>query len=309
MKIFGNEKLKQFCQTEGFDLFGLIKPKQADSYDYFERWLNLGYQANMHWLYNKPDSRKSPAKVLPGCRSIIVLGVSYFNRNYENNEIYDRNQALIARYAWGDDYHRVLAGKLKKICQWLAAEYGEIYKHKYYVDTGPILERDLARQAGFGFVGRNTQLINHRLGSYFFIANIFSQIPFEVYANKAIGSCGSCRKCLDSCPTGALVKDKVLDANKCISYHTIENRGEIPKDVEKKIGNRIFGCDICQEVCPWNAKARKTRMEEFKTKNNRDKLRISELRKISQEEYNQIFTKSAVKRAKYSGLMRNLNRR
>ncbi len=305
MKKCKTKELEDFCRQLGFDLFGVIEPKQNKTIKYFERWLRNHYQAEMKWL-EKLDKRREPTKVLNDCRSVLVLGVSYFNRNYTQKEIKDKNKALIARYAWGNDYHEVLGNKMKKIVTWLKENYGDNYQHKFYIDTGPILEKTLAQEAGLGFFGKNTLLINHKIGSYFFIACLFTQIPFEVTEKKVIGGCGNCQKCIQNCPTGALVKPYVLDANKCLSYQTIENRGDIPKKLKKKMNNRIFGCDICQEVCPWNKRAKVTSIDELKTKQKRDQLTIDQLKKMDTKKYQQLFTKSAVKRAKFAGLKRNL---
>lgn len=299
--------LKKFCLSIGLDLFGVIRPQKLKTFKYFVKWLENGNHAGMEWIKNSPKKREDLRNVLPGCNSVIVLGVSYFNRDYTSAEIDDPNHALFARYAWGDDYHIVLKKKAKEIISWLNLNYGEQYQHKFYADTGPLLEREMASLAGLGFIGKNSSLINEKLGSYFFITSIFSQVPFEEQINEVRGGCGTCTKCLDSCPTGALVKSKTIDARKCIAYHTVENRGEIPKTIKEKIGNRVFGCDICQEVCPWNRFAKKTKMEELETKLNRDKLKIEDLKNMTVLEYQKLFKKSAVKRAKFSGMKRNCN--
>jgi epoxyqueuosine reductase len=325
------ESIQKIIHEEGFDLSGVISPGQVDGYEEFVEWLGENRHADMEWLKKDLEKRKNTANILEGCRSIIVLGVSYFNSNYQLNEINNEERALIARYAWGDDYHEVLKVKLKNIIgkieklnprvagaiSWKGDRQGRPYdiqgacsnpEFKFYTDTGPILEKNIAEMAGLGWKGRNSLLINHKIGSYFFIATIFTTLEIEKYQEKIIGSCGSCRKCIDACPTGAILENKSIDCRKCISYHTIENKGEIPPEIKNKISNRIFGCDICQEVCPWNRFAKKTRMPELKIKNNRNKLTIKQIKNMDREEYQRLFKNSAVKRAKFEGLRRNAER-
>lgn len=305
MQRFFTKELKKYCLNLGFDLFGVTLPRKSNFGEYFEKWLDKKYQADMSWL-KKTETRNNPALVLKDCKSILLLGVSYFNRDYGDDEKNDNKRALIARYAWGDDYHLVLGEKMKQIQEWLNKQYSCNYLHKYYVDTGPILEKELATWAGLGFMGKNTQLINQNFGSYFFIACLFTQIPFEQSTTKVVGGCGTCDKCIKACPTKALEEPYVLNASKCLSYHTIENKGIIPDEIKKAKKNRIFGCDICQEVCPWNKRAKITKMFDLRTKLRRDKLTIEQIKEMDINEYRRIFKKSAVKRAKFSGLKRNI---
>lgn len=304
--------LKKYCLSLGFDLFGICSPALSENKTFFQDWLQKKYQADMEWLEKNKDKRFDPNQVLPNCQTIIVLGCSYFNRDYTQSEKNDPDRALIARYAWGEDYHLVLPKKLKLITAWLDKKFDKQYAHKYYTDTGPLLEKELGVRAGLGFIGNNTLLINPQLGSYFFLAIILTQANLSVATGRDLSlqnkiSCGTCRRCLDACPTKALIFPHCLDARRCISYQTIENREEIPAEIKEKIKNRIFGCDICQEVCPWNNFAQPTRIPEFQTKNNVDKLKISEIRDMTKAEYQVKFQKSAIKRAKFEGLKRNIN--
>ncbi|MFA4931117.1 MAG: tRNA epoxyqueuosine(34) reductase QueG [Patescibacteria group bacterium] len=300
------EKLKEYCLGLGFDLFGVVKPGKVSNYKYFQQWLARGYHADMAWLEKNGDKREDWRLILDDCRAIIVLGVSYFNRHYGPEEINDPGRALMARYAWGDDYHEVLKKKAANIINWLDEKYDRKYQHKFYADTGPLLERELGAKAGLGFIGKNGNLINDQIGSYFFITSIFTQIDLSESINLVKGRCGECRRCMDGCPTGAIRQPKTVDARRCIAYHTVENRGEIPADIKKKMKNRIFGCDICQEVCPWNTRVLPTRMEEFRTKSGRDQLKIKTIQNMTVDDYQHLFRKSAVKRAKYGGLKRNV---
>jgi epoxyqueuosine reductase len=299
-------EIRKKCLDAGFDLFGVVRPSRTEFFSIYQDWVNNGFQADMHWIENHVEKRADNRLMLENCQSIIVLGVSYFNRNYSPEEINDPNRALIARYAWGDDYHEVIKNKLKEIGNFINTLHETNYKFKGFVDTAPIAERELATVAGLGWIGKNGNVINHQIGSYFFIASLFTQARIEEHQEKVIGSCGSCQKCLLACPTNALVKEKTVDARKCISYHTIENRGEIPVEIKEKMKNRIYGCDICQEVCPWNRFAKKTRMPELEIMNDRDKLSMKQIVDMTREEYQRFFKDSAVKRAKLEGLKRNV---
>jgi len=334
-------ELIYFCSSIGFDLFGVIRPGKVAGFDKFTKWLRAGNQAEMHWLEGNLDKRADTSLVLENCQSIIVLGISYFNHNYSDEEKRDQDRALIARYAWGNDYHEVLKFKLVQITKFIDNNwhYAGVnhnskikgqrskpqpinpstrdqgvptqgrddidFKYKVYTDTGPVLEKWLGAEAGLGFIGCNSCLINHQIGSYFLLASIFTTAPLPEYREKSIGGCGDCRRCIEACPTGAINDNQTIDARKCIAYHTIENKGDIPADIKTKMKNRIFGCDICQEVCPWNKFARKTNSEELRTKNGRDQLTIQQIKEMDVDEYQKLFKKSAIKRAGLERLKRN----
>jgi len=298
-------KIKNKSWQLGFDLFAVTKPSRVKNFSKYQEWLENGYQADMRWMEKNLEKKADTGRILPNCQSIVVLGVSYFNRNFTAEHKDDLKNALIARYAWGDDYHIVLKKKLIELGNYINNLSNHDYVFCGFTDTGPVLERELASQAGLGWIGKNGNLINYQIGSYFLIASLFTEARIENYRPKNIGGCGSCQKCLLACPTKALVKEKTVDARKCIAYHTIENRGDIPATIKEKMGNRIFGCYICQEVCPWNRFAKKTRMPELEIMNNRDCLTKSDILKMTQEEYQQCFRNSAVKRAKWEGMQRN----
>ena len=322
--------IREIAVSNGFDLCAVIRPGMVAGFDKFSQWLHDGCHADMKWLENNFGKRCDTRLIMEDCQSIIVLGVSYFN----GDNINDGNNAIIARYAWGDDYHDVLQKKLKIIIEKIKNIYtknspvgaiprgrpnlvstkgdrkGRPYdpnpQFKFYTDTGPILEKNLGAMAGLGWIGKNSLLINHKIGSYFFMATIFTNLEIEEFTEESMGSCGTCRKCIDACPTGAIREDRTINCRKCISYHTIENKGQIPPEIKDKMNNRVFGCDICQEVCPWNRFAKQTRLSEFETKNNRDKLTMEQIRNMDREEYQRLFKNSAVKRAKFEGLKRNV---
>src|SRR5690606_16572303 len=247
------------CSELGFDLVGLTRVRASDHGAFLRRWLAAGRHGGMAYL-SRPDAverRTDPARAHPELRSAIVVGLNYFT----GDEQADDNAAhgVIARYARGRDYHRVIKSKLIALLRRLEEQAGRRLPHtRACVDTAPVLERELAQRAGLGWFGRSTMLINPTRGSYFFLAALLTEVELDAYDEPFTRDhCGSCNACVDACPTGALLgRDAsgapVIDATRCISYLTIENRGPIPHELRPLIGNRVFGCDICQEVCPWN---------------------------------------------------------
>ncbi|MBX9927916.1 MAG: tRNA epoxyqueuosine(34) reductase QueG [Gemmatimonadaceae bacterium] len=229
----------------GFDLVGITALGPAPTASRFQAWLDAGYHGTMDYLARGAALRADTTRPEPGMRSAIVVGLDYGGR---------QPAGPIARYARGDDYHRVMWDRLEGLLAWLRTEVGPEVGGRAYVDTGPILERDLARQAGLGWFGKNTMLIHPQRGSFFFIGALFIDLDLAPDAPFASEHCGTCTRCLDACPTGALPAPGTLDATRCISYLTIELKGEIPAAQASEIGAHVYGCDICQEVCPWNEK-------------------------------------------------------
>jgi len=300
-------------QQFGFDLIGLIPAKPSADSKYLEEWLKRGYAGGMNWIRRVKKKRLNPLEIFPEAKSIVLIGINYYLQDLPDEIKNDPARGIIARYAWVEDYHKLVLKKLREFTQELSGILKQKVNYKAYVDTGPTLERELARQAGLGFIGNNTNLINHQLGSYLFLGEIFLDVDLRSYIPKIIGSCGTCQKCMNACPTGALVDKKILDARKCISYLTIELKGEIPKELRPLIKNRIFGCDICQEVCPWNSKAKPTSFFKAVGENGHFRLRekeiappLLELAGLSEAEFKERFKENSVLRAKYSGLMRNV---
>ncbi len=241
----------------GFDLVGIASadfPTQAA--DNYIRWLNSGYHAGMDWLARDVERRIDPHKVLPGCHSIIVLGVNYFRKSEITPE-HGNATGRIARYARIEDYHRTVGKAVQKLVRLLEVEFDLSNEYKFYVDTCPVMEMVWAVEAGLGFIGKNCCLVHPRRGSWFFLAVVLTTL--ELAADSPVNvSCGTCRRCLDACPTGALVEPGLLDSNLCLSYLTIEHKGEINADIASKLSDRLFGCDICQEVCPFNTRFQHT---------------------------------------------------
>jgi epoxyqueuosine reductase len=258
-----NERILEEAVAIGFDLAG-IGPARPASGDEFRRWLDAGRAADMAWMGKDVDRRIQPA-----AKTAIVCGLNYFVQNPPSKIWDDPSRGRISRYAWGRDYHDVIRPMLDDLAEFVRVETGWVSGIRTNVDTGPVLERDLAVHAGLGFVGKNTNLIHPGFGSYVFLGEVLLDADLGPWAvDFKHPSCGECARCLHACPTGALVEPYVLDARKCISYLTIENKGAIPEEVRPKMGNWIFGCDECQQACPWNvAAARKAANAERRTLN------------------------------------------
>lgn len=263
----------------------------------FKAWLESGYHSRMGYMGNYYDIRCDPSLLHKPVRTIISVALNYFP-----SERQALNVPQFAVYTYGRDYHEVVKSKLNDLSRYIEAEWSG--DNRICCDTAPILERYWAMKAGIGFIGKNTQLIIPGAGSFFFLGEILTSLVLKP-SPPLSGGCGYCTRCMDSCPAKALVKPGVLDANRCISYQTIENRGEIPDEITKCLGNRIYGCDTCQDVCPHNRFAKPTEVDEFRPCKDFLQLDAGRLDTLTQEEYNRIFRHSAVKRAKYQGLLRN----
>jgi epoxyqueuosine reductase len=245
-------EIKARAAELGFDLCGIAPVEPFKELGFFRRWLDRGYAGEMQYLERSADRRADVRAVMPSARSIVCLGTVYNTDRPYSTEVADRGAALIARYAWGDDYHDVIQRRMDALVAWMRERGGPEVEARAYVDTGPVQERVYAQYAGLGWIGRNTCVINSDLGSWLFLSEIICSLPLESDA-PALDQCGTCRLCLDACPTGAIVEPYVLDATRCLSYLTIELKGEIPIDQRDAIGRHAYGCDVCQEVCPWNA--------------------------------------------------------
>jgi epoxyqueuosine reductase len=322
-------------RAEGFDLCGVVRPDNFPELSRMPEWLDRGYAGEMKYL---SDPRRSdPQCVLDGIRSVIVCALNYntakpYSTSAAAHAGGGESHGWISRYAWGRDYHEVLREKLESMVAAMRGRYEEQFEARVYADTGPIPERVLAKYAGLGWTGKNTLLLNQELGSFFFLGVILTTLDLAPTLAKGEAPppdlCGSCRKCLDACPTEALVEPYVMDARRCISYLTIELRGSIPEELREAMGWHVFGCDICQDVCPWNRKAPVTQAAEFQARefsaddrgqggmadgpdNERAQEealflpRLAWLAGISQEEYRQVFRGSPIKRTKWRGLVRN----
>ena len=291
-----SESVKTRALELGFDRVAIGPATPPEHGPAFTRWLEAGYGATMGYLAARAGERLNPTRVLPGARSVICVALNY----YQGESADHASWAPVARYAWGRDYHSVMTPRLSELAAYLAEACGAVSRG--YVDTGPILERDLAARAGLGWIGKNTMLLHPELGSWFFIGVLLTTADLD--ADESLPDrCGSCRACLDACPTEAFVAPYVLDARRCISYLTIEHRGDIDPTLESGLGPWQFGCDACQSVCPWNRKAPVTREDAFQPAVPYPGA--ARMIAMSDDELRERFRGTALLRAKPSGLRRN----
>ena len=285
----------------GFDLVGIAPLGPSESAERFEAWLRAGYAGEMSYLARGAEKRRDSRLPRPGTTHAIVVALDYGGKE---------PAGPVARYARGDDYHDVMDAHLRELHRRLERDAGHAIEGKPYVDTGPLLERDLARRAGLGWFGKNTNLLNPGRGSFFFLGALVVDLELEPDAPFESDHCGTCTRCIDACPTGAIVAPRTLDATRCISYLTIEQKGEIPEALRPLMGELLYGCDICQEVCPWNVKfAQPNRVPEFAPREfiaGKDARALArDLLALTQEEFSAAFKGSPMKRAKLGGLQRN----
>ena len=295
------EGIKVKASQLGFILAGVTTPEPPSHYSTFERWLAQGRYGTMGYLATERSRlrRADPREIMPECKSILVLATPYSPPSTGMQA----NEARVASYAWGADYHDVLPERMKSLVQFIEEQAGSPVKNRWYTDTGPILERDLAQRAGIGWIGKNTCLIHPRHGSYFLLSEILLDLDLEPDSPFVTDDCGTCTRCIDACPTDCILPDRPIDATRCISYLTIELKEEIPVALRDKIGNWVFGCDICQMVCPWNRFAEEGDPA-FGDDNPAEQL--TEELSISAQEFNQRFKGTPVKRAKRRGYLRNV---
>lgn len=303
-----SERLKAQAVALGFDACG-VAPASAELPElaFFAAWLERGYGAGMTpWLARTADRRRDPRLVLPTAQSVIVTATNYNTDRPFSIDCPDSARARIARYAWGDDYHAVLSARLDALIAWMREQTTEPFDALSYVDTGPVQERVFAQHAGIGWIGKNCCLISEELGSFVFLGVVLTslRLPFDT---PAFDLCGTCTRCLDACPTQALVSPGVLDANRCISYWTIEHRGAWSADVAASIGSHVYGCDICQEVCPWNAHAPISSDPAWQPRPIWDRRSVADLQQQSDDHLCAGLHASAMRRAKLEGLRRNLD--
>lgn len=246
--------IKDRARALGFDLAGIARAERHPKLARLAEWIAQGRAGGMHYLAESLDERLDPTSVLPRARSIVSLGVLYNTAEPYSTDVEDSRRALVARYAWGRDYHDVVRGRLRALVTWMADEAGTGFEAFSCVDAGPVQERVFAEQAGLGWIGKNTCLINPEIGSWVFLAEILTNAELQP-DTPGVDQCGTCTRCLDACPTGAIVEPYALDATRCLSYLTIEAKGALPDEWRDASGARVFGCDICQDVCPWNRRA------------------------------------------------------
>lgn len=285
----------------GFDLVGFTEFTLLENeVEKLQKWLENNYHAGMSYMEKNIEKRKDIRLILQDAKSVISVGLNYF---VDNKFGMKNRYGKVSRYAWGEDYHFVLWRMLDELIERIKEVIPE-FNGKAYVDTGPVMDKVWAVKSGLGWMGKNSNVINKEKGSYFFIGNIISNL--ELKNSQTIGNfCGTCNACIEACPTSAIVEDYVVDANKCISYLTIENKEEIPDEFKNKFNNWIFGCDICQEVCPWNIKFSSTTSTIYFKENIKRELSFDHIENMTADEFNSFFAESPIKRAKLSGLKRN----
>ena len=297
--------VKRRARGLGFDLCGVAPAEALPGLERIHEWIARGYAGDMGYLPRTAARREDVRRVLPSARSVIVAATLYHTARPYSIEIDDPGQALISRYAWGDDYHDVIGRRLDALLAWMREEAGAPFEAVAHVDTGPINERAYAERAGVGWVGKNGCVIDPVAGSWLFLSEIVCSLELDVDP-PALDQCGTCALCLEACPTGALVAPHVLDARRCLSYLTIELRRAIPGDLRSGVGTHVYGCDICQEVCPWNQAAPRSDDPAWQPRPEFDGPRLIDLWRETDEGLERLVAGSAMRRAKTTGLRRNL---
>ncbi len=295
--------VKELAAKQGFFACGIAKAETLDQEkQHLDEWLAKGYQADMHYMQKHADKRHNPSMLVENARSVIVFLFNYF----PSETVVFNSDYRIASYAYGADYHDVIRAKLNQIMAELNKEFPDMAA-RAFVDSAPVLERAWATRAGLGWIGKNSMLISKRNGSYFFIAEIITDLQMEYDTAMGGNYCGDCTRCMDNCPTKAITSLREIDSNRCISYQTIENKNDIPDEFSGKFENWIFGCDICQQVCPWNRFALVHSEPAFEPSAELLKMTNNQWENLQKDEFDALFRKSAVKRTKFAGLTRNIN--
>jgi epoxyqueuosine reductase len=304
-----SEFIKHSARGLGFDLAGIAPVQEFAELEYFPTWIEEQRHGEMRYLESRADSgklkRSSIAISAPWARSVIVCALNYNTDHPYSTECDDKSKGWISRYAWGQrDYHDVILPKLRELEGRIRQDTQQDVRFWSYVDTGPVVERVLAKYAGIGWVGKNTCIINQKLGSWLFLGVILTSLELQPDL-PAPDRCGTCTRCLEACPTEAFIDAYKLDASKCISYLTIEKRGLIPEDLRQGMGRHVFGCDICQDVCPWNRRATFTSVQELAPRESFVNPELESLATISEQDFRDRFRHSPIKRAKRNGIRRN----
>ncbi len=298
-----SRRIKEKALSEGFEKVGIVRAAALDvESDRLQTWLERGYHGEMRWMARDPAMRTDPRKLFPAARSVVVVTKNYYTPHEHSD---DPSTGKVSRYAWGDDYHDVVGAKLRSL---LAAIKEEVpgAQGKICVDIQPMMDKAWAARAGLGWIGKHTNLITTDYGSWVFIGELLLDLELE-YDNEVVADhCGSCTLCIDACPTGAITEPYAVDSNKCISYATIELRdAELPRTIAENLDGWVYGCDICQDVCPWNRFAQTTDEPRFAPRAGNVNASLAEMFNMSHEDYVERFRGSAMKRAKLSGLQRN----
>ena len=300
-----SDDVKRRARELGFDLCGIAPAAAFPELAFLRQWIDRGYAGTMGYLPRTADRRSDVRRVVPSARSVIMTGTVYNTGKPYSTERADPTRGEVARYAWGADYHEVLGRRLEALLAWMREEHPQPFEARAYVDTGPVQERVYAQYAGLGWIGKNTCVINQEAGSWILLAEIICSLPLAPDP-PALDQCGTCTLCLEACPTGAFVEPHVLDATRCISYLTIEYHGDIPEQHRAAVGNHLFGCDICQEVCPWNSAAGLAHDDVWSADHQMTTPSLLELSRRSDEELEAAIAGTPLTRAGVKGLRRNL---
>ncbi len=297
-----SSRIREKALELGFDACGISRAEfMEDDAQRLQKWLERGMQGEMSYMANYFDKRADPRKLVPGAKSVISVILNY----YPGEKQQASDAPVISKYAYGEDYHFVMKRMLKKLLEFVRENFGQV-EGRVFVDSAPVLERAWAVKAGLGWVGKNGMLISKKYGSFVFLGELIIDMELEYDKSEMKDHCGSCSACLDACPTKAIMPGRVVDGSLCISYFTIEKKGEIPVEMKDRFENRLFGCDICQDVCPWNKKAKPHNVREFNPAREWLRMTDSDWKNLKEIDFNRIFKNSALKRTKYKGLMRNL---
>ena len=297
------EKIKREALELGFSKIGIARAESLTSEGKsLQEWLNRGFQGTMDWMSRNVEKRIDVRKIVPEAKSVVCVAMNYYTPTQQSN---DPDTAKISRYAWGDDYHIVMTDQLEKLQKFIEKEIPDVHA-KLYVDTGPVMDKVWAARAGLGWQGKHTNLITKDFGSWVFLGEIILDANLD-YDEPIADFCGSCTACIQACPTQAIVEPYRLDATKCISYLTIEHKGEIAEELKPKFDNWVYGCDICQDVCPWNSFQQETTEMAFHAREFNVDPKVSELEKLTKEQFSERTRRSPIKRTKYEGLVRNVS--
>ena len=300
------QQIYQHANELGFELVGITPAAQSETIARYRQWIENGYAGKMGYLERHLPLKTDVRQLLAEAKSVISLAINYYTLDPPKALAVDPARGQISRYAWGDDYHDVIRQRLSELIDFIKQTAETELRTRVCVDTAPIIEREYAQKAGLGWIGKNTNLIHWRSGSWYFLAEVLINIALESETPAVRGSCGTCTLCIEACPTDAIVEPNVLDSRLCISYLTIELKDGIPKALRPKIGNLIFGCDICQEVCPWNSKAVPTDEPAFQPRAENFVPKLLSLIGMTQQEFSRRFKRSPIKRTKRRGFLRNV---
>ena len=306
-KIQLSKKIKKWGEELGFQQTGITSTNLHKDEEYLINWLSKGRHGEMQYMASHGEKRSRPSDLIPGTMSVISVRMDYYppSSKHPIKVLKNKNLAYISRYATGRDYHKIIRRRLKKLVKKIQNHYGE-FGHRCFVDSAPVLEKALARNSGLGWIGKHSNLINPKAGSWFFLGEIYTNLPLEVDKPFIKNHCGSCNACIDICPTNAIVGDMEIDARRCISYLTIELRGSIPIEFRKLIGNRVYGCDDCQLICPWNKFSKNSEEDDFRIRNGLDSADLVELFSWTEKDFLKRTEGSAIRRIGYQCWLRNI---